>query len=277
LLALAGAAALAPVAIHVDHGLRDGSAAEAGLVAALARRLGTAFAAETVAVAPGANVEARARDARYAALERARRRVGATMVLVGHTADDLAETVLMNVVRGSAATGLAGMPVSRDRLVRPMLGLRRADTETLCEALGLDVVADPSNDDLRFRRNWVRHELMPWLGAALERDLVPVLARQAAVLREESDYLDALARTAWPGDGGADAKRLAAMPTVLARRALRQWLGPPPPSFDVVARVLEVARGDRRGAQIGGGRAVRRRGGVLRIGAVDQHDSRPAR
>src|SRR5207253_8619542 len=109
-LARAAEARLAPVAVHVDHGARAGSAAEADVVAAFAKQLGTGFAAETVAVPPGPNFEARAREARYAALERARERLGATAVLVGHTRDDQAETVLLNVLRGAGVPGLAGMP-----------------------------------------------------------------------------------------------------------------------------------------------------------------------
>ena len=95
------------------------------------------------------------------------------------------------------------------------------------------------------------------------RDLVPVLARQAEVLRAESDYLDDLARAAWPGDSEPSASALAALHPVLARRAVRVWLGSPPPSHAEVARVLQVARGERRAAQLAGGRGVRRSAGKL--------------
>ena len=113
LLALAAEAGLAPVAVHVDHGARAGSAAEAEVVAGFAERLGTGSPPRPVAVPPGPNFEARAREARYEALERARERLGCTAVLVGHSRDDQAETVLLNVLRGAGVPGLAGMPARR--------------------------------------------------------------------------------------------------------------------------------------------------------------------
>lgn len=264
LLALAVDAGLAPVAVHVDHGLRVASAAEADVVADLAARLGARFRAVRVAVAPGANLEARARAARYEALEAARVAEDASAVLVGHTADDQAETVLLNVLRGAATTGLAGMPARRGAIVRPLLGWRRAETRAWCERLGLPVLDDPMNHDRSFRRVAVRHEVMPLLERVAGRDLTPVLARQARILREESEFLDELAAAAWPGpDGRPDVASLRALPPVLARRALRTWLGAPPPSAEEVARVLAVADGKARATELAGGRAVHRTRGVL--------------
>jgi tRNA(Ile)-lysidine synthase len=263
LLALAVDAALAPVAVHVDHGLRSGSDAEAEHVRALATVLGAGFASARVELERGANLEARARDARYAALEEARVDVGASAVLVGHTADDQAETVLLNVLRGAAASGLAGMPIRHGTIVRPLLGLRRADTRGLCAALGAGVLADPMNDDRSYRRVAIRHDVLPLLSSLAERDLVPVLARQAAILRSDSDYLDQLAVCAWPGRDVPRASTLAALAEPLARRAVRRWLGTPPPSFAEVERVLAVAHGVTRATELAGGRAVRRTAGVL--------------
>src|SRR5262245_48977607 len=171
LLALAVDAGLAPVAVHVDHGLRADSAAEATQVRTVAEHLGATFRAAAVVVVPGANLEARARDARYAALEEARAEVGAEVVLVGHTADDQAETVLLNVLRGSAASGLAGMAPRHGAVVRPLLDVRRADTRALCDALGIAVVDDPMNDDRAFRRVAIRHDVLPYLSALAGRDL----------------------------------------------------------------------------------------------------------
>jgi tRNA(Ile)-lysidine synthase len=270
LLALATDAGLDPIAVHVDHGLRAGSDREAKLVADAAARLGARSHAEKVTIAPGPNLEARARDTRYEALERARVVLDATAVLVGHTADDQAETVLLNLLRGGATAGLAGMPGRRDRIVRPLLALRRSDTAAVCARLDLAPLDDPMNADPAFVRVRLRRDVIPALERAAGRDLVGVLARQADVLRTESDFLDGLARAAWPpGDGTAPAAPLAAMPTVLARRAVRCWLGPPPPSFDEVERVLAVARGERRATELAGGWRVRRSRGQL-------HAERPA-
>ncbi len=275
LLAVAADRALAPVAVHVDHGLRDGSADESEVVAGAAAALGAEHEAVRVDVGPGPNLEARARDARYAALDAAADRHGATAILVGHTADDQAETVLLALLRGSAGPGLAGMPVRRGRLVRPLLGVRRADTEACAAALGIDPVRDPSNDDRSFRRAWIRHDVLPMLAEGAGRDLVPLLVRQADVLRDESEYLDALARAAWPpsaAPGDAPAGALTRLPRPLARRAVRCWLGAPPPSFDEVERVLAVAAGTARATELSGSRRVHRTGGQL---VVDGRTERP--
>ena len=213
LLVLAADAGLEPVAVHVDHGLRDGSEREADAVAAIAAQLGVPFHARHAPVIGGANLEARARESRYDALERARVAVGAEVVLVGHTADDQAETVLLNVLRGAAGAGLAGMSPRRDRVVRPLLTLRRADTRAICDALCLPVLDDPMNHDAEFRRVAIRHDVLPMLSSLAARDLVPVLARQADILRAESEFLDALAVAAWPDDDPPSAGR--------ARRAPR--------------------------------------------------------
>lgn len=246
LLVLAAEAGCDVTAVHVDHGLRAGSAAEADVVADVARRFGAAFRAEAVAVDPGPNLEARARRARYAALP--------PDVLTGHTADDQAETVLLNLVRGAGLDGLAGY----DPQQRPIRSLRRGETHTLCAALGLHPVHDPSNDDPRFRRNRVRHELLPLLDAIAERDVAAVLARQADHLRADATLLDELSLVIDP----TDAKALAAAPEPLAARAVRRWLRTGdeqhPPDAATVARVLAVARGEAVACEVGAGRQVRR-------------------
>jgi len=264
-LALAVAAGLRPVAVHVDHGLRPESAGEADRVAGAAAALGVAFHGVRVSVDAGSNLEARARHARYAALERARRDHESSAILTGHTADDQAETVLLNMLRGAATTGLGGMPARTATLARPLLSLRRSDTVEICARLGLVPVRDPMNDDLSFRRVWLRREVIPFLERAAHRDLVSVLARQAGVMRAESDLLDELATDAWPAAGDAAARPLAALPLPLARRAVRHWLGPPPPSLAEVDAVLDVARGERRAVELAGGRRVQRSRGRLAV------------
>ena len=251
LLVLAVAHGLRVTAVHVDHGLRAGSADEAEVVRDAAERFGAAFRAEAVALDPGPNLEARARAARYAVLP--------PDVLTGHTADDQAETVLLNLLRGAALDGVAGMRSGRGTgPQRPLLALRRADTEAVCARLGLHPVHDPSNDDRALLRNRVRHDLLPALGAAAGRDLVPVLARQAAVAADDTSLLDDLAS----GIDATDARALAAAPVPLARRAVRAWLRPVggghPPDMAAVDRVLAVARGDALACELAGGWRVHR-------------------
>ena len=253
LLTLAATAGCEVVAVHVDHGLRAGSDSEAAVVADAAERFGAGFRAEQVVVEPGANLEARARAARYSVLP--------PDVLTGHTADDQAETVLLNLLRGAGLDGLTGFRPER----RPIRALRRAETRALCDELGLVPVTDPSNDDPAFRRNRVRHELLPLATAIAERDVAEVLARQADLLRADGALLDSLAAAIDP----TDARALAAAPAPLARRAVRAWLRSGsechPPDAATVERVLEVARGAAVATEVGAGRSVRRSGGRLTL------------
>jgi tRNA(Ile)-lysidine synthase len=265
LLALAADAGLAPVAVHVDHGLRPDSAADAEVVRAAAATLGVEWRSVRVAVGTGPNLEARARDARYGALQVAREELGATAILVAHTADDQAETVLLNVLRGSASAGLAGMAPRRGHVVRPLLGLRRADVRAVVAVRGLTTVDDPTNADVRWRRAWIRHEVLPMLGRGSDRDLVPVLARQAEILRAESELLDELGDglLTEAGDAAPSTRTLRNAPLPVARRALRRWLGSPPPSAAEIERVLAVVRGECGAAELSGGRRIRRSHGRL--------------
>ncbi|MEO8264998.1 MAG: tRNA lysidine(34) synthetase TilS [Ilumatobacteraceae bacterium] len=251
LMVLAVAAGCTVTAVHVDHGLRIGSESEAEIVSAAAARFGAMFRGETVDVPLGANLEARARQARYAVLP--------DDVMTGHTADDQAETMLINLMRGASTTGLAAM---RPGPRRPILALRRASTARFCRAQGITVVDDPSNCDPAFLRNRVRHELLPLMNDLSLRDLVPVLTRQAGLLRDDGDLLDQLAEAIDP----TSAKQLAAAPIPLARRAVRRWLTTDhPPDAATVERVLRVAGGQASGCDIGGGRRVERSRQRLRL------------
>ncbi len=253
LMVLAASGGCHPIAYHVDHGLRPGSAGEADVVRQAAERFGVGFVALKVSVAPGPNLEARARIARRSVLPPG----SAT----GHTADDLAETVLINFLRGAGASGLAGM---RPGPAHPLLGIRRSETRRLCAELGLEVVEDPSNADPTFLRNRVRHELLPLLCEAAGRDVVPVICRQAALLGEETDYLDAASASIDP----TDAVALASAPPVLARRAVRSWLRAMdpeqhPPDSASIERVLAVAARRALACEVSGGLRVRRSAGKL--------------
>jgi tRNA(Ile)-lysidine synthase len=154
----------------------------------------------------------------------------------------------------------------RTGLRRPILGLRRAETVALCEARGLRPVEDPSNRDARFLRNRVRHELLPLACELAGRDLVPVLTRQAALLRDDLQLLEELAAGVDPTDAAA----LASAPAPLARLAVRRWLrscdpSGHPPDAATVERVLAVARGEVKGAETPGGHRVARTAGRLRL------------
>lgn len=222
-------------AVVVDHDLQPGSAAVAARAADACRALGLAPVEVVRVDARGAGgPEAAARDARYAALHAAADRLGAAAVLLGHTRDDQAESVLLGLARGSGSRSLAGMPAARGVLRRPLLGLARAQTVAACAALGLDPWHDPTNipgagDGTAPARSRVRARVLPVLEAELGPGVAAALARTADLLREDADALDALAaelldRATRPdGDGAVnlDVAVLAEAPAALRHRALR--------------------------------------------------------
>lgn len=241
-------------AVVVDHGLQAGSADVAAAAAARCRDLGLdPVEVRRVVVQGTGGPEADARAARYAALEAAAVDHGAAAVLLGHTLDDQAETVLLGLARGAGARSLAGMPARRGTCRRPFLALRRAETEAVCRTLGLVWWDDPTNavrGDRAARadgaasplRSQVRGRVVPALVDVLGPGAVPALARTADLLRDDADLLDALAAdllasavagspgeedpTGEPTTPGTtvvvlDAATLAAAPRALRRRALR--------------------------------------------------------
>ena len=259
LLVLGVANGCEATAWHVDHHLRPDGAREAALVQALTERLGCRFELRHVTIDDSANVEARARDARFAVLPQG--------VMTGHTADDQAETMLVNLIRGAGSRGLAAMTPSTSK---PILALRRSETHALCSALGLEVVVDPTNDSPEFQRNRIRNEVMPLLADIAARDVVAVLTRQADLLRDDDALLDELARALDP----TDAKALMAAPRALARRAVRLWLSDRyPPDVATVDRVLGVASGEATACDIEGARRVRRSQRRLILEDIDPQKS----
>ncbi len=264
LLVLAVAQGLAATAIHVDHGLRAGSAGEASVVKEAAAQLGASFEGRSVAVEPGPNLEARARRFRYAALPAG--------VLTGHTADDLAETMLVNLLRGAGLDGLAPMrPHGRvvQQVVRPLLGLQPGPR----------------------RGRWVPDRPPGWCRSRIRATAIPASpaigsatncshcwARSAGGILFPSWYAR---RSCWVPRPPSwttrrrrldptDARALAAAPEVLARRAIRAWLRATdderhPPTAAEVERVLAVARGDAVACQLSGDRRVQRSHGRLTL------------
>lgn len=209
-------------ALVVDHGLQPGSAAVAERAATVLRGLGVADTTVTrLTVTPGSGPEAAAREARYAALRAA---AGEATILLGHTRDDQAETVLLGLARGSGVRSLAGMAPRSGPVLRPLLGLPRSTTEAACAELGLEVWSDPHNADPRFARARVRHRVLPGLEAELGPGVAAALARTADLARADADLLDRLAAEADPGGESLDCRAMSALPAALRGRVLRRWL-----------------------------------------------------
>ncbi|MGW5312408.1 tRNA lysidine(34) synthetase TilS [Nocardia thailandica] len=217
-------------ALVVDHRLQAGSDHVARWAAESAQRLGCRESLVLpVDVVGEGGPEAAARDARYAALDAARDR---RPVLLGHTLDDQAETVLLGLARGSGGRSLRGMTAWQAPWGRPLLGVRRAQTRQMCADLGLTPWEDPHNSDPAYTRVRVRTEVLPLLEEALGGGVAAALARTAAQLREDGDVLDELsadllrrARTGTASDEpGLSIETLATAPAALRKRAIRAWL-----------------------------------------------------
>jgi tRNA(Ile)-lysidine synthase len=178
-------------AVIVDHGLQEGSADVAANAARQAADLGLdPVLVRTVTVGTAGGPEAAARDARYEALRTAAAETGATTVLLGHTLDDQAETVLLGLARGSGAASLQGMAAKTGLYSRPLLGIRRSQTEQFCVDSDLEPWADPQNADAAYSRVRVRSSVLPMLERELGPGIAEALARTAEQLREDSDALD---------------------------------------------------------------------------------------
>jgi tRNA(Ile)-lysidine synthase len=272
----------------VDHGLQDGSDEQARRAAKALKGMGLQPAdSVTAAVAraggPGyPGPEAAAREARYAALHRAASACGAAAVLLGHTLDDQAETVLLGLARGSGARSLAGMPERTGPFLRPLLRISRATTRAACAAQDLEPWDDPQNADPGFARARVRHRLLPALEAELGPGVAEALARSARLLRADADFLDALAkseleRIAPPGSGHSlPLDALAALPEAIRSRVLRNAAmaaGCPPGALSArhVAGLEALVTGWRgqRWTDLPGGVRAWRRYGKLQFGSGD--------
>jgi tRNA(Ile)-lysidine synthase len=216
--------------VTVDHGLQPGSDTRAAQLAVLLGQLGLDPVRNIAVAVPdsGAGPEADARNARYRALDTAASEAGAAVVLLGHTLDDQAETVLLGLARGSGGRSLAGMPARRGPYRRPLLAVRRAATLAACAELGLEPWHDPHNADFRFARARVRHQALPALEAALGPGVAEALARTAAQLRADAACLDDLAfaesgqlRGDCSASEGLAAGWLGELPAAIRTRVLR--------------------------------------------------------
>jgi tRNA(Ile)-lysidine synthase len=214
------------VGVTVDHGLQEGSADHAARVVEQMARMGVD---ETAAVrvqveADGQGPEAAAREARYAVLDQMAEHFGSEVVLLGHTRDDQAETVLLGLTRGSGGRSLAGMRGAFDSYRRPLLGVSRGDTVIACQVEGIEFWEDPHNADPRFARARVRHTVLPMLERELGPGVAETLARTADQVRDDVEALDALAEAAYErvrADDGVELRPLYDEYRAIASRVLR--------------------------------------------------------
>ena len=257
--------------VTVDHGLQDGSGSRAASVVSVLSGLGLdPVRGMAVTVSAGGGPEAAARTARYDALAKMAAELGAAAVLLGHTLDDQAETVLLGLARGSGPRSLAGMPRRRGIFRRPLLGVRRPVTAAACEALGLEPWQDPHNADRRFARVRIRLDALPALQAALGPGVPEALARTADQLRADAELLESISSERSRADSPLPVSSLAGMPGAVRTRVLRSAAlaaGCPAGALTAghVARLEELVtdwHGQRWVDLPGGVRASRRSGQV---------------
>ena len=262
LLVLALEARLVVTVHHVDHHARPASGEDARFVRQVCRDLGVECVVHDVHLDTRANFEALARAQR--------RRVVPPGALTGHTMDDLAETVLLNMMRGAGLEGLSPMV---DDATKPLRRLRRRNVHAYVAAAGLKARHDETNDSARFRRNRVRQELLVLMNDVAQRDVVPVLARQAHVLFAERAWLEELSREDLALSlGEADCRQLRTWAPARLARWLRVRLATVtehaetyPPSASEVARAVAVVRGDVVACELAGGRRLARHGQRLTL------------
>jgi tRNA(Ile)-lysidine synthase len=255
---------------HLDHGVREASVDDARFVADAAERLAlpseflrTDVAA--LALSEGRSIEDAGREARYRFLQDVA--PDGALIATAHTADDAAETVLLNLLRGSGLAGVRGIPAQRGRIVRPLLGERRATLRALLDEADIAYRLDPSNEDPAFLRNRVRNEVLPLLESMRPgaTDRIGQFSRLAA---DDEALLDELARaelTRRSSDDGID-WRDPPLPA-LGRRVLRIAIGEPAPSAERVQALMDAAAGERGGLtiELGGGRTAAVSGRRVRI------------
>lgn len=283
------------IVAHLDHGLRPASRDDARWVESLAQNLGHECVSRRVdakkrAITTGDNLEQAARRTRYAFLERTANQKGSQLILTAHTLDDQAETVLLRLLRGSAAEGLSGIepvrPLSREseiRLARPLLPwARRTDSETYCRQRRVEFRIDEMNQDEKFARVRVRKQLLP-LMQSFNNKIVEALSRTATLLREDTGLLTAeadelLNSASGTGTGGKktggtkapplSVSTLANAPAAVRRRALRQWILKGVGDLrrlemvhlNAVDRLIQGNRGGRTAELPNGARVIRKAG-----------------
>jgi len=263
---------------HLHHGLRTSADRDEAFCRELAARLRQPMTVERVDVrsyaeTQGFSIEDAARRLRYDFLQRTAASLGADGIALGHTQDDQAETFLLKLMRGAGLRGLGGIYPRRDRLIRPLLDVTRADLRAYLAGLGERWIEDESNEDVNIPRNRVRHRVLPELDLAAGGSTRPAIARAAAVIREDAEWLDELSRQHFrtaavetPNGLELDMERLTEAPPPVVRRvlldAMRRSAGGREVGLDHVEAVLALMEGGPGGVDLPGSR-VEIRGGKL--------------
>lgn len=261
-------------AVTVDHQLQTDSALQAVQVKAQMKALGIETSIENVTVEITEGLEASARKARYAALDTVGNALNAAAIFLGHTRDDQAETVLLGLARGSGTRSLSGMAEKKGKYIRPLLTITRAQTEKLCEEVGLLAWKDPHNKDSNFARVRVRTDAIPILEKTIGPGISEALARSADLLRHDADALDAWVEREilQLNLQDMDCEYLSQLPHAIRSRIIRRAIysaGAPSGSLSAdhvgAVEALITAWNGQKAAHLPGGVKVRRFSGRLSL------------
>ena len=254
------------VVAHVDHRLGADSEEVAGRVAATAAREGLDVHVARAPELEGPNLHERAREFRYAFFSGLAERFGGARIATGHTLDDRVETTLARLVHGAGTEGLAGIPPVEGARVRPLIGCRRRETRAYCEEVGLEFFDDPANDDPRFERSVIRHDVLSALEARWGDGGIRAMATSSERLREDGAALRTLAETLYSdlarGEEGTitfDRALLVALPRALRRRLLERAVGrirDRSGGIDPALDALEDESPEKRSFDVAGGATI---------------------
>ncbi len=305
LTGIRGLSGIEPIAVHVDHGLRPESAAEQETAKRMAANLGARFVgvridAEAWARHPSVGIEDAARRERFALLAQIAHDHDAAAIALAHHQSDQAETVLLHLLRGAGLTGAVAMAdacVRRFPLAhhlhnedasfevviwRPFLTEAKSDIASYASLLGLTPIDDPSNHDCRFRRNAIRHRVLPLL-EEIQPGATAALARYATLAAADEELLAGLVRSLLDAENDEIAllenARVVGQPVALQRRLIRVWLGEMIPGIEVRAERIEAVRAlalcgePGKLIEVAAGFGVTLQDGSLRIVAVEEHHS----
>ena len=264
---------------HLNHGLRPSAPRDEAFCRAFAQRVGLALVVEHAAVrdfasAESLSIEDAARRLRYAFLERAAAEMAADRIAVGHTQDDQAETVLLKLMRGAGLRGLGGIYPRRGAVIRPLLDVTRDDLRGYLQSRAETWIEDETNEDLTNPRNRIRHRVLPELDRALAGSARPAIARAAALIREDGQWLDALGEArfltlAHVTEAGLelDVHSLAETPAPVLRRVLLRALRAAGKNREIglehVEAVAALLNGAQGGVDVPGTRVELRRGKLV--------------
>lgn len=251
--------------MYVEHNINPSTRVCETIVGDLATKLGVEVFVENVDLDSEnnkGNLESRARDMRYAALEKVREENAYDFVLTAHHLDDYVETFFINLIRG-AGSSIASLSAARQNLVRPLLHWRKSQLENLVNKSEIEFFSDPSNALDCFVRNRIRNEVMPLLDDISKRDVAPLIAKAGNHISRDQKFISKLGEESWPIVGDTDTRALRALDISLQNHAIRAWIDGDRPSAKEMANILDVVNHEIPRTQISGNRTIWRKDAKL--------------